>query len=144
MFKHILIATDGSDLSDRALTQGLELGRALNAPVVVLTVVAPFPMPAYGNLPTEQLIAAYDKATTETTARIVTNAKRTADAMNVRCETLHVTGEPADCILDTAKSKNCDLIVMASHGYKGLKRLLLGSVATKVIMLSDRPVLVCR
>lgn len=145
MFKQILVATDGSDLASKALTTGLELSEALKARMIVLTVIAPFPMPAYGSLPTGALIEAYDRATAENTERILAEAKAAAMRLGVSCETLHVTNaDTAQGILETAKAKNCDLIVMASHGRRGVKRLLLGSVASKVATLSDLPLLICR
>jgi len=145
MFKHILVATDGSELANMALTKGLELAQVVGARVTVLTVTSPFPMPSYGNIPTRPLIEAYEKAVTENTERILTQAKDAAHKLGIACERLHVTNDnTAEGIMNTAKSKGCDLIVMASHGYRGVKRLLLGSIATKVLTLSELPVLICR
>lgn len=145
MFKHILVATDGSELANKAQTTGLELGQVLAAKVTVLTVTSPFPMPSYGNIPSGALIEAYEKAVTENSERILAQAKDAADKLGIACERLHVTNEnTAEGIMNTAKSQSCDLIVMASHGYRGVKRLLLGSVATKVLTLSEFPVLICR
>jgi nucleotide-binding universal stress UspA family protein len=145
MYKHILIATDGSELANKAQAQGLELAGALKAQVTVLTVTAPFPMPGYGTIPSEGLIEAYTKATRDSAASIVSAAKAAAAAVGVPCEALHLTQEePAEAIVDTAQSKGCDLIVMASHGYRGVKRVLLGSVATKVLTHGKTPVLICR
>ena len=64
--------------------------------------------------------------------------------MAVECETVHVNDFPAEAILATAKAKNCDLVVMASHGRRGIARLLLGSQAAQVVTSSTIPVLVCR
>jgi nucleotide-binding universal stress UspA family protein len=145
MFKHILVATDGSELANKALTKGLELGQVLAAKVTVLTVTSPFPMPSYGNIPSGPLIEAYEKAVTENSERILAQAKDAADKLGIACERLHVTNEnTVEGILNTAKSQSCDLVVMASHGYRGVKRLLLGSVATKVLTLSELPVLIFR
>jgi nucleotide-binding universal stress UspA family protein len=145
MYKHILIATDGSELAAKAQAQGLELARALKAQVTVLTVTAPFPMPGYGTIPAEGLVEAHEKATKEGAARILASATAAAKALGLACETLHVKNEePAQVIVDTAQSKGCDLVVMASHGYRGVKRVLLGSVAVKVLTHSKTPVLICR
>ena len=84
-------------------------------------------------------IAEYERAAAEQGERIL--AKALADAQNlaVECETVHVSDFPAEGILATAKAKNCDLIVMASHGRRGIARLLLGSQATRVVTLSTVP-----
>jgi nucleotide-binding universal stress UspA family protein len=145
MYKHILIATDGSELAGKAQVEGLALAQALKARVTVLTVTPPFPMPGYGTMPAESLIEAHKKATSESASRILSSAKAAAKALGVPCEALHVTHEEAaEVIVETAKSKGCDLIVMASHGYHGVKRVLLGSVAMKVLTHGKTPVLICR
>jgi nucleotide-binding universal stress UspA family protein len=145
VYEHILIATDGSDLASRALAQGLELGRLLNASVTVVTVTRPFPMPAYGTLPAGPLIEAYEKATADSSGRILASASDAAKSKGVACETLRAKDEDtAGAIVATAQGRGCDLIVMGSHGYRGVTRLLLGSVAMKVLTLSNTPVLICR
>jgi nucleotide-binding universal stress UspA family protein len=145
MFKHILIATDGSELAGKAQAQGLELGRALKARVTVLTVTGPFPLPSYWAAPSEALVAAHEKATKESAERILSSATAAAKALGFGCDALHVNHEdPAQVIVDTAQSKGCDLIVMASHGYRGVQRVLLGSVAMKVLTHSKSAVLICR
>ncbi len=145
MYKHILIATDGSELADKAQAQGLELARALNAQVTVLTVTAPFPMPGYGTIPAASLVDAHEKATAESAKRTLSAAAAAAKSLGLACDTRRVTHEePAEVIVETAQSKGCDLIVMASHGYRGVKRVLLGSVAVKVLTHSKTPVLICR
>lgn len=145
MYQHILIATDGSELASKALAQGLELGRLLNARVTVVTVTRPFPMPAYGTLPAGPLIAAYEKATAESTGRILASASDAARTRGIACEALRANDEDtAGAIVGTARSGGCDLIVMGSHGYRGVTRLLLGSVAMKVLTFSNMPVLICR
>ncbi|NJO33306.1 MAG: universal stress protein [Rhodospirillales bacterium] len=145
MYKHLLIASDGSELAGKALTHGLELAQSLGARVTVLTASAPFPMPGYGTVPAATLIEAYEKATTENAERILSAAGEAAKKLGVICETIHARArEPAEVIVDTAQSKACDLIVMASHGYHAVKRLLLGSVAIEVLAHSKVPVLIFR
>jgi nucleotide-binding universal stress UspA family protein len=145
MYKHILIASDGSELAGKALTHGLELARSIGARVTILTATAPFPMPGYGTMPAATLIEAHEKATTENAARILSSAGEAAKKLGVACDTLHAKGrEPAEAIVDTAQSRACNLIVMASHGYHGVKRVLLGSVAIEVLTHSKVPVLVYR
>ena len=145
MYQHVLIATDGSELASKALAQGLELARVVNARVTILTVTRPFPMPAYGTLPAGPLIEAYEKATAESAGRVLASASDAAKTHGITCETLHAKDDDtAGAIVGTAQSKGCDLIVMGSHGYQGLTRLLLGSVAMKALTLSNTPVLICR
>jgi len=145
MFKHLLIATDGSELAAKAVTCGLELAAKLDARVVILTATEPWlglinadTNPVY--FPVEE----YERAAKAEAARIFDKARAEALQLGVACETLHVDGFPAEAIIETAKAKACDLIVMASHGRRGITRLLLGSQATKVVTLSSVPVLVCR
>ena len=127
------------------MAQGLELARVVNARVTVVTVTRPFPMPAYGTLPAGPLIEAYEKATAESAARILASASDAAKTNGVACETLHAREEDtAGAIVGAAQSKGCDLIVMGSHGNRGVTRLLLGSVSMKVLTHSSTPILICR
>jgi nucleotide-binding universal stress UspA family protein len=140
-----LIATDGSDFAAKAVRSGLELAKSLDARVVILTATEPFLGLARADLNTIDLaIEVYEKATKEKAARILDEVRGEAVALGVGCERLHVNGFPAEAIIETAKVKACDLIVMGSHGRRGIARLLLGSQATKVVTLSSMPVLVCR
>jgi nucleotide-binding universal stress UspA family protein len=102
-------------------------------------------MPAYGTLPAGPLIEAYEKATAESAGRILAAASDAAKTHGITCEAIHAKDEDAaGAIVGTAQSKGCDLIVMGSHGYRGVTRLLLGSIAMKVLTLSNTPVLICR
>ena len=145
MYKHILIATDGSELGAKAVDQGLDLAKQLGAKVTAITVTEPWTAAAYGTIPTPTLIKVYDKAAADNAARILASVSDVAKKKQVACDALHVKDHyPADGIIDTAKARGCDLIVMASHGRRGLARVLLGSETTKVLTLSPIPVLVCR
>jgi nucleotide-binding universal stress UspA family protein len=145
MFKHILIATDGSDIAAKAVMNGLALAKSLGARVVILTATEPFLGVAKADLNTIDFsIEEYEKAAKATAAGILDKIRQDALTQGVECETLHVNGFPAEAIIETAKAKACDLIVMGSHGRRGIARLLLGSQATKVVTLSSVPVLVCR
>jgi len=89
--------------------------------------------------------AAYEKGAAENAARILGRAADLAKKVDVACATVHVKEQyPAEGIIAAAKEKGCGLIVMASHGRRGLAKLLLGSEATKVLALSSVPVLICR
>ena len=144
MFKHILIATDGSEVATKAVSAGLKLAKKLAARVVVMTASEPLRATVSAETIAANFPAAYEKATQEEAAKVLAEVRREALTIGVECETLHVINSPAEAIIETAKDNACDLIVMGSHGRRGIARLLLGSQATKVVTLSSVPVLVCR
>jgi nucleotide-binding universal stress UspA family protein len=145
MFKHILIASDGSELAKRAEDQGLELAKLLNAKVLAVTVTEPWAAVVTGEAALGFPIDEYEKAAAESAARILAAIGENAKKKGLACRTVHVTDQfPAEGIIAAAKEQGCDLIVMASHGRRGLAKLFLGSEATKVLTLSTVPVLVCR
>jgi nucleotide-binding universal stress UspA family protein len=144
MFKHILIATDGSELAEKAVTTGLALAKTLKAKITAVTATEPWTTMMAGEAAIAFPIEEYEKAGAENAARILAAVTTTAKKAEVACETVHVNDFPAEAIVETAKAKGCDLIVMASHGRRGLSKLLLGSQATRVLTLSTVPVLVCR
>jgi nucleotide-binding universal stress UspA family protein len=147
MYKHILLPTDGSPLSQRAADAGIALAAALGARVTAL-FVAPAPTPlvydefipvAY--MTPEQHAELIDRAS----ARYLGHIARRAQAAGVPCEGVKLTGEyPAETIVEAARARKCDLIVMASHGRRGVKALLLGSETARVLAHSKIPVLVHR
>ncbi|HRK18628.1 MAG TPA: universal stress protein [Hyphomicrobiaceae bacterium] len=145
MYKNILIATDGSELANKAIDQGLGLAKALGAKVTLLTATEPWTAMVSGEaviaFPTDE----YEKASAEHAKATLSAPEAKAKAMGVACEALHAKDAfPADAIVEVAKQRGCDLIVMASHGRRGMSRLLLGSQANKVVTHSHIPVLVCR
>lgn len=143
MYKNILIATDGAEIGQKAVGQGLSLARALAAGATVVTVTEPFR--GSGKMSFYPSAADYDKAVTANAQAILASAVEMARKAGVSCETLHVKDQfPAEGIIETGKRLGCDLIVMASHGRRGVSRLLLGSEANKVVTLSEVPVLICR
>ena len=144
MYKHILVATDGSELAGRAVTTGLALAKALKARVTALTVTEPWSAMVTGEPALVFPIEEYEKAAAEKAARILSGVSTAAKNAGVECETVHVDDFPAEGIVETAKTRSCDLIVMASHGRRGLSKLLLGSQTTRVLTLTAVPVLVCR
>jgi nucleotide-binding universal stress UspA family protein len=145
MYKHILIAADGSELAQKAVTHGLALAKALGATVTAITVTDMFPTGAYSSIPTPSMIECYEQAAAESAANILSSVCEATTKLGVPCATVHVKDQsPAEGILATAREKKCDLIVMASHGRRGVMRLLLGSQAQKVATLSAVPVLICR
>ena len=142
MYKHILIATDGSELAGKAVATGLAAAKQLGAKVTVVTAIEPWLSIANRN--TVAAFMEYQKAAEHDAARILNQVSTAAREQGVQCETVTVTETAAEAIIETAKSKECDLIVMSSHGRRGLARLLLGSQATRVLTLSSVPVLICR
>src|SRR5262245_21668250 len=144
MFKHILIAKDGSEVATKAVSGGLKLAKQLAARAVVMTASEPLPTTVTAETIAANFPAEYVKATKEHAARILAEVREEARTIGVDCEMLHVTNYPAEAIIETAKAKACELIVMGSHGRRGIARLLLGSQATKVVTLSSVPVLIYR
>jgi nucleotide-binding universal stress UspA family protein len=145
MFKHILIATDGSELAQKGVDKGLALAKALGAKATAVTVTEPMTALLVGEATIALPLDDYDKATAANAAQILADVSAAAAKAGVACATLHVKDQyPAEGLVEAAKAQGCDLIVMASHGRRGLSKLLLGSQATRVLTLSEVPVLVCR
>jgi nucleotide-binding universal stress UspA family protein len=144
MYKHILIATDGSELAEKAVKTGLTLAKALGAQATAVTVSEPWTALAAGQASAGVPFDAYEKAPGEAAAKILASVGNVARQLNVTCATLHLKDFPAEGILQVANDRGCDLIVMASHGRRGFSRLLLGSQAMRVLTNSTVPVLVCR
>lgn len=134
-----------SELAGKAETTGLALAKSLGAAVVAITAMEPWTAMTNGEgLAFDFPIEEYEKGCAEHAGRILARVRADADQQGTVCETVHVNDFPAEAILATATNKGCDLIVMASHGRRGISRLLLGSQATRVVTLSTVPVLICR
>lgn len=149
MYSSILIATDGSELATKALEQGCELAKRFGATVTIVTATEPATVvgagyaaaAGVGYSPIPELIEA-QKAQAET---VLTEAKARAEAAGVNAATKLVEGVyPADGIVQVAEEIGASLIVMASHGRRGLDRLLLGSQTNNVLAQTKIPVLVTR
>jgi nucleotide-binding universal stress UspA family protein len=145
VYKHILIATDGSELAGKAVAAGFDLARQLGAQVTVVTVTEPWTAMVAGEAAFGFPLAEYEKSADASASRILSGVEKLARKANLKCTTVHAKDQyPADGILQTASKNACDLIVMASHGRRGLERLLLGSEAVNVLTNSTLPVLICR
>ncbi len=145
MYKHILIPTDGSPLSESALRQGIALARTLGAKVTALNVSLPFHNLALDPAMVTATPAQYEQDCRALAEKALGVAKAEAGVAGVACETVHLTEDyPYQAIIETARTKGCDLIFMASHGRRGVSALLLGSETSKVLTHSKVPVLVCR
>lgn len=145
MFKHILIPTDGSALSTAATQNALQLAHTIKAKVTVITVTEPFHIFSMDSVQLADTQSAYQTHAAEAAKQCLEAAKRQAEALGVECDAIHVEhAMPYKAITDTAATKGCDLIAMASHGRRGAAALILGSETAKVLTHSSIPVLVYR
>lgn len=149
MYSHVLISTDGSELAQKGVEHGLALAKALGAHVTVITVTTGFPAytggVGFGQGMSGSMMADFAACQKEEANAALMAAKRLADRIGVPIETLHVhDAQPAEAIVEAAKSRDCSLIAIASHGRRGLGRLLLGSTTSEVLASSPVPVLVVR
>lgn len=145
MYKHLLIATDGSELAEKALTQGIALAKAIGARVSVVTVTEPWHAFAAGEATVSFPIDEYEEGTTKWVSAVLSHAEKVGRDAGVTCGTVHEKDKhPAEGIIEASERLGCDLIVMASHGRRGLSRMLLGSQANQVVTQSSCPVLICR
>jgi len=148
MYAHILLSTDGSEVARNGLKHGIALAKALNAKVTVIAVTEPLPIDygaghAGGWIPSQQEIDAFDAASSERAGEVLDEARAMAEKFGISAELLHVpNAHPATAIIQQAKSGGCDLIVMGSHGRRGLKKLFLGSQTSEVLADGSVPVLV--
>jgi len=145
MYKHILIPTDGSELSKKAVDQGIGLAKALNAKVTVVTVSEPFHVFAVEPGMVTDTPDEYKKRIAAVAAKYLEAAKDAATTAGVPCDVVQVEHEhPYETIIDTARKRGCDAIVMASHGRRGVSAVVLGSETVKVLTHSNIPVVVVR
>ena len=144
MFKHILLPTDGSDLSLRAATIGIDLAKRLGARVFAYHAMEPFVSVAYF---TDMMIFPEDAYESEVQQRASSYLERTrelAEKAGVAWDGLYeYEPKPYEAIARLAHDRECDLIVVGSHGRTGLDKLLLGSQTNKLLLSTDVPVLVC-
>jgi nucleotide-binding universal stress UspA family protein len=145
MYKHILIATDGSGLSEQAVNHGVALAKAVNAKVTGITVSTPFYVFAVDPYALSDTLETYTGRINAVAAERLDKVKDVATASGVSCDVVHAQQEHTyRAIIDTATNRECDLIVMASHGRRGISAIVLGSETVKVLTHSTIPVLVYR
>lgn len=149
MYPHILIATDGSKLANNGLDHGLALAKTLGSKVTIVTVTEPWHTLELAREinahPTRNPLDDFEKAAAAVAAKILEAAVAAATKAGVAAETAHIQDEhPAPGIIKAAEKNGCSLIVMASHGRRGLQRLMLGSQAAEVLTHSKIPVLIVR
>ena len=147
MFKNILIPTDGSPLSQKAVVRGVALAKSVGAKVTGLFAAPPAtPIIYRNNLPVGYATPhEHEQIIRKTTAKHLEFVARAAKKAGVHYEGVHVTSDyPEDDILKVARKNRCDLIVMATHGRSGLRGVLIGSVTQRVLAKSTIPVMVIR
>jgi nucleotide-binding universal stress UspA family protein len=148
MYKHILAATDGSELANKGLEHAVMLAHAVGAKVTVLNVRQPLSATALQAAVSAGVInpaTLYDQSIDEEMKARFAVVEQLAREKSVSVELAHeVDDHPAEAIVRFAKIYGCDLIVMSSHGRRGVRRLVLGSQTAEVVTHTDIPVLVVR
>ncbi len=145
MFKHILIATDGSRLSEVAALNAVQLAKSISARLSGVTVSTPFHVFTTDAVMVTDTEDVYKKECDQRAAKYLGVIKNAAESAGLTFEGIHVFGDhPYAAIIDTADKKGCDVICMASHGRKGMAALVLGSETMKVLTHSKIPVVVWR
>ena len=145
MFKHLLLPTDGSALSNSAIEKGIQIARDLRARVTGIYVAPEFHVMTYRAEMLEDTRSQFAEDSRAHANRYLEVIQAAAAKAGVACDVVSVTGDhPFEEIIKTAQAKGCDLIVMASHGNRGMRGLLLGSETLKVLTHGKIPVLVYR
>jgi nucleotide-binding universal stress UspA family protein len=147
MFKRVLLPVDGSELSGKAVRQAVEYARGTQAEVVALYASPDYHPVTYEDFVPPDFLSPerFSQAADRRAVRILAPVQKACEKAGVACRTVHVVDDsPWEAIIAAAKKHRCDLIVMASHGRRGLSGLLLGSETAKVLTHSRTPVLVLR
>jgi len=149
MYKHILVPTDGSELSDKAVEAAIKLAKLAGARITAFHAVEPYPLQgayaAEASGVAELQPEVFAERSEEYAKRVLDTVASAAAAAKVECATGYATSRSiSQAIVEKARRDNCDLIVMASHGRRGLEGFLLGSETQKVLTHSTIPVLVYR
>ena len=144
MFQRILVPTDGSDITQKAVDTAIKLARSLNARLYTISVKEPFPYSAISEMqptPPQEFFDAQERIASQRIKAV----RDACAAMSIDCEAHTVEAlHPWEAIIEHAQRMQCDLLVMASHGRRGVTALLLGSETQKVLTHSKIPVLVVR
>jgi nucleotide-binding universal stress UspA family protein len=144
MYKHILLPTDGSELSKAAVNHGITLAKAIGAKVTALVVSTPPNSLVVDPSIVSNALEQYKALVVEQTAKYLDNISSNAKQAGVECSTLCIEHDkPYEAIVDTARNQGCDLVVMASHGLRGVSAIL-GSETLKVLTHTSVPILVYR
>lgn len=144
MFKRILVPTDGSEITMKAVSSAIALAKSVGAQLYTISVKEPFPYSAISEMqptPPQEFFDAQERIAAKRVAGVVDAAK--AEGLACQAHTVEAL-HPWEAIIDHAKRQECDLVVMASHGRRGVSALLLGSETQKVLTHSTIPILVVR
>ena len=147
MYNRILVATDGSNLSDKSVSSAIELAALCKAELVVLKVVPRYPQSYFeGGIALQpDEIARVEKQLADEGQAVVDAVQKTAQEKGVTTKAITLQGDVvSEAILAAAQQQQCDMIVMASHGRKGITRLLLGSETQHVLTYATVPVLILK
>lgn len=145
MFKTILVPTDGSALSDKAVNTAIDYARSTGARLVALCVAEPYPMSPMGETGYIPDLTAYEQQAVDQARKHVDKVAQAATAAGVSCDAHTAQSfSPYEEIIRLAEKEGCDAIFIASHGRRGLNRIFLGSETQKVLAHSSIPVLVLR
>lgn len=145
MYKHLLLPTDGSPLSEDAVRRGVQFAQQLNARVTGFYAMPEFEIVSYTMAMVEDNKEVFVRQARERATKVLDAVQAMAAQAGVQCDTVTVASDtPYQAIVQTATERGCDLILMASHGRRGIKGFLLGSETTKVLTHSTIPVLVHR
>jgi nucleotide-binding universal stress UspA family protein len=147
MYAHLMVPTDGAKLSEKAELQAIALAQALKAQITFFYASPEMPMPAYADGVIYEPLSKreYNRLAAKEADQILGRAMAKAAAAGVESARVHaIDSSPWEAILKAAKKSKCDLIVMASHGRRGLSAMLLGSETQKVLTHGKLPVLVVR
>jgi nucleotide-binding universal stress UspA family protein len=147
MYKNVLVATDGSKLSEKAVKHAVGLAQALGATITAFYAAPDYPMPAFADGVVYEPVSRKEYATlaAQDAEKILSKAQASAHSAGVECKTAYaIAAAPWEAILAAAKKHKADAIVMASHGRRGLSAVLLGSETQKVLTHTKLPVIVVR
>jgi nucleotide-binding universal stress UspA family protein len=147
MYRHILVPTDGSALSEKAVRHAIALAKSTGARVTAFHATPSYPRPVYTDAMVQDadVRKQYASAASREAASVLSPIERSAASEGVHCEVVHAVADaPWQAILDAAHRHKCDVIVMASHGRRGMAALLLGSETVKVLTHAKVPVVVVR
>lgn len=144
MFQRILVPTDGSEITAKAVQTGITLAKSVGARLLTISVKEPFPYSAISEMqptPPQEFFDAQERIASQR----IKDVQTACEAAGVACEGHTVEAlHPWEAIIDHATQNGCDLLVMASHGRRGVSALLLGSETQKVLTHSTIPILVVR
>lgn len=148
MYKKMLIATDGSALAQKAVRVGLDLAKAVGAGVTLVTVTERWPIvevAAQAEMGVKDPVGHFEALAEKGARSTLDAAAEIANEIGVACAEVHVKDQaPADGIVATSREIGADIVVLASHGRRGIEKMLLGSVASEVLAHSKVPVLIVR